>query len=127
VDALAHSLAAQGRGARWPAYGLLAALLLGNLLLYLPQTAREFRQYNFVSGRPRAEVEKAITGEALVFIANHEPDWWTYGQFFSGNTPWLDGRIIYARDLGGENKFLLALFPGRPAYRWQDRRLIRIN
>lgn len=102
-------------------------LLLGNLIGYLPKAVETHRGYNFVSGRPLAEVEAAVEGEAVLFIADHEADWWTYGQFFSGNTPWLDSRILYTRDLGEENGRLLALYPNRPAYRWQDGQLTRIK
>lgn len=102
-------------------------LLLGNLAGYLPRAVETYRGFNFVSGRPLAEVEAAVEGKAVVFIAGHEADWWTYGQFFSDNNPWLDGRLIYARDLGEENGRLLALYPNRPAYRWQDGQLTRIK
>ncbi|MFZ0544451.1 MAG: hypothetical protein WAM60_03380 [Candidatus Promineifilaceae bacterium] len=107
-----------GRSGQWVAVGLAAAFIVGNLLFYLPESVENTRGFNFVSGQPLAAVEKAIDGEAVVFITSHEPGWWEYGQFFSGNTPWLDGRIIFARDLGEENGRLLDLYPGRAAYCW---------
>ena len=50
--------------------------------------------------------------------------WWQYGALFSANTPWLDGRIMYARDLGNAlNAQLMALYPDRAAYRLADKKL----
>jgi 4-amino-4-deoxy-L-arabinose transferase-like glycosyltransferase len=107
-----------GRSGRWAAVGVLAVVIGGNLLFYLPETVAESRGFNFVSGGPLAAVEAAVDGEAVVFVSAPQENWWEYGQFFSANTPWLDGRIIYARDLGQENGRLLALYPGRAAYCW---------
>ena len=51
-------------------------------------------------------------------------DRWEYGAFFSGNTPWLDGPVLYARDLGpDENARLAREFPGRAVYLWRDGQL----
>jgi hypothetical protein len=66
-------------------------------------------------------VERGINGQAIVFVTNNAANWWEYGRFFSGNTPWLDGRIIFARDLGDEkNNALLPYFPAHQPYRWED-------
>lgn len=46
--------------------------------------------------------------------------WWHYGRFFSSNTPWLDGGIIYARDLGKNNECLRQIYPERNAYIWHS-------
>jgi hypothetical protein len=107
-----------GRSGRWVAVGLAAAFVVGNLLFYLPETVEDSRGFNFVSGGPLAAVEEMIEGKAIVFVGGDEDSWWEYGQFFSGNTPWLDGRIVYARDLGEENGRLLDLYRGRAAYCW---------
>ncbi len=64
-----------------------------------------------------AAVEAAIDGRALVIVSEEHGDWWEYGAYFTGNTPWLDGRIIYARDLGpAANARLRAHYPDRDAY-----------
>ena len=65
---------------------------------------------------------------ALVFVAAAKADWWEYGAFFNGNTPWLDGSIIYARDLGAdENRRLQAEFPSRAAYLWRNGSLFSLD
>ena len=49
---------------------------------------------------------------------SEENNWWEYGRYFSSNTSWLDGPVIYARDLGAEeNARLLARYPDFAAYR----------
>lgn len=104
--------------------GLVALLVAGNLALNLPQQVTAHRGYNFISGEPLAQVERAIHGRGIVFVHNDEVNWWEYGCFFSGNTPWLDGRLLFARDLGEEeNGRLLAFYPGYQAYQWRNGRL----
>ena len=106
-----------------PARTRLTVLLLLALVAYnlvsLPGRLAGFRGYNFVSAAPLATVAAAVETPALVFVAAGTADWWEYGAFFSGNTPWLDGPVVYARDLGpAENAALRAAFPERRAYRW---------
>lgn len=90
----------------------------------LPGRLESYRGYNFVSREDRAAIEQVVDHPALVFVTVSEVDWWEYGSFFSGNTPWLDGDMIYARDLGAaENERLRAAFPGRHAYLWRAERI----
>ena len=117
-----------GHGGKTAVSLLVAALIIGNLAFYLPYAVENHRRYNFVSGQDRAQVEKEIEGQALIFVKNDPANWWEYGRFFSGNSPWLDGRIIYVRDLGDEmNGRLLPTFPNYQPYRWQDGQLTTIN
>ncbi len=108
-----------GYAGPWLAVGLTAVFIIGNLLFYLPNSVEDGRGFNFVSGGPLAAAESQIEEAAVVFVSGQPGVWWEYGQFFSGNTPWLDGRIIYARDLGEENDRLLDLYPGRVGYCWE--------
>ena len=109
-------------GGRWVA--VILVLLIGYNLLRLPAHVADYRDYNFVSAEPRQAVEAAVTTPALVFVTASEVDWWEYGAFFSGNTPWLDGPVIYARDLGpDENSRLWSHFADRRAYLWRDGQL----
>jgi hypothetical protein len=39
-----------------------------------------------------------------------------YGNVFTGNSPLLDGDVIYARDLGEKNHLLMAMYPGYEYY-----------
>ncbi len=116
-----------GRSGQTAVAILAAVFILGNLLFYLPAAAAEHRGYNFINRHARAQVEAEIEGKALIFVANNPLNWWEYGRFFSGNTPWLDGRIIYARDLGDEmNGRLLPYFPDYAPYRWREGNLARV-
>jgi hypothetical protein len=97
---------------------VVAAIVILAFILYWPGAVDSLRGYNFIGGEERMLVEQQIEGQALVFVP--VDDWWDYGRFFSGNTPWLDGRIIYARDLGEEkNSHLQAAYPDRTAYLFQ--------
>jgi hypothetical protein len=109
-----------GRSGQWIAIGLAAVLITGNLFFYLPDTITESRGFNFVSGEPLKTVQETVLGQAIIFISGDEESWWEYGQFFSGNSPSLDGRIIYARDLGEENGRLVNIYPERSAYCWNS-------
>ncbi|MCB9420974.1 MAG: glycosyltransferase family 39 protein [Ardenticatenaceae bacterium] len=113
-----------GRAGQFVMAVIVLLLVGGNLLFYFPGQLAAHRGFNFVDGQPRAQIETTVAGKALVFVANDPVNWWEYGRFFSGNTPWLNGRIIYARDLGEEeNGRLLPYFPDYTPYRWQDGRL----
>ena len=94
-------------------------LLLHNLLVYLPAAVIETRDFNYVDGDLQRTVAAEVTRPALVFVGGEPLEWWHYGSFFSGNTPWLDGEIIYARDLGdAKNQNLMADYPDYIPYRF---------
>jgi len=110
------------------ATGLLLLALVAYSLVALPAHIEAYRGYNFVSREQRAAVEQAVDGPALVFVSVSETDWWEYGSFFSGNSPWLDGEFVYARDGGlAANEALRAAFPGRAAYLWRGGQLIPLS
>ena len=111
-----------------PAVLLVIALLIGYNLITLPGRIEGYRGYNFIDGAGRAAVEGIVASPALVFVTTGTADWWQYGAFFNGNTPWLDGPVVYARDLGAvENRRLWAEFPGRGAYLWREGRLVTLG
>jgi hypothetical protein len=127
-------LTARGASALAAVSGRRAAvvLTLGLLMVFnlvtLPGRIAGYRGYNFVNGEGRAAVEAAVEQPAMVFVTASARDWWEYGAFFSGNTPWLDGPIVYARDLGlDENRRLMSEFPDRAAYLWRDGRLTPLD
>jgi hypothetical protein len=112
------------RAGGWAVGLILAAFIAGGLLVYLPNVLDELNDFNFVSYAKLAAVEDAISEPALVFVAQDVGDWWEYGNYFIGNTPWLDGQIIYARDLGpAQNSALQAHYPDRTPYLLRDDRL----
>lgn len=100
---------------------IVAGLVAGNLFLYLPDQFQVHQGYNFISRAGLDAVEEVAVTPALVFVAADSGLWWEYGQFFSGNTPWLDGDILYARDLGTTaNEALITLYPGYHLYRFSE-------
>jgi len=114
------------RAQRGVVAAMVAFLVLGNLLVYLPSQMPIYNDYNYISGKHLERVRAAGLTNALVFVED-DPDWqwWRYGALFIGNTPWLDGEVIYARDLGpDENRRLMEAYPERRAYvfdGWQVR------
>jgi len=109
---------------RWAVGLIVASFVAGGLLIYSPPVLEDLTQVNFVDGARLAAVETAIEGPALVIVSEQHGDWWEYGNYFAGNTPWLDGPIIYARDLGpAANGRLRAHYPDRIAYLLRDGRL----
>ncbi len=122
------SEAAPSTGGRQWAVAFILLLLVGYNLVTLPGRIDNYRGYNFVSAEERRTVEASVEMPALVFVTASEADWWEYGAFFSGNTPWLDGPVVYARDLGqDENARLRAAFPDRHIYRWTGNRFLVIE
>jgi hypothetical protein len=107
---------------------IIPLLLIGYNLTHLPGRITAYQEYNFVSAAGLRSVAAVAPPPALVFVSASEADWWEYGAFFSGNTPWLDGPVVYARDLGqDENARLRAAFPDRRAYRWTGNRLLPLD
>ncbi|MCA9946478.1 MAG: glycosyltransferase family 39 protein, partial [Anaerolineales bacterium] len=103
-----------GRLGWWLTAVPLTLLILGNAFFTLPQYAQSYRGFNFVVGDKVAAVETAVppNEHALIFVDSPTGNWWEYGELFLGNTPWLDGRIIFARNLGNEaNLTLRARYP----------------
>jgi hypothetical protein len=86
---------------------LVVALFAINLAGYLPQLVLAYRDYNGVGPGGLKTVQAGLAAAdaagvdpALVFVSSNWPDWQSYGQVFLANGPFLDGRVIYARDLG---------------------------
>lgn len=118
------------RQGRWLTAVLLLILMGGNLFFYLPQRANSYRGFNFVVGDKVTQIETAVppNEQALIFVTSPTGNWWEYGELFLGNTPWLNGRLIFARDLGQQrNLTLRAQFPDRAAYRLQNEQLVRLG
>jgi hypothetical protein len=117
-------LTARGLQTLQDRFGPLAAglvftvIVVLSLIFYWPGALSSLGDYNFINGQEKSLVEEQVDEPALVFIP--VTDWWDYGRFFSGNTPWLDGPIIYAHDLGDEqNECLIQAYPQRAVYLWQ--------
>ena len=121
-----RGVAALGARSGWRVAGVIVLLLAGYNVVHLPGRLADYRGYNYVSGEGQRAVAAAVQTPALVFVAAGAADWWEYGAFFSVNTPWLDGPVVYGRDLGAaENDRLRAAFPDRHAYRWTGNELVR--
>ncbi len=119
-----------GRLGWWLTAVPLILLILGNVLSTLPQYAQSYRGFNFVAGDKVAMVKTAVppNEQALIFVESPTGNWWEYGELFLGNTPWLDGRFIFARDLGDDaNLSLRALYPNRRAYRFSHDQLTQLK
>lgn len=111
-------------------FTLLVALLIGgNLVAYLPRQVDLHRGYNHVDGKRQAIVRQAGLHQALVFVPTSEPAaWWEYGSVFSANDPLLEADVIYARDLGPDtNRRTAAAFPDRTAYLLAGGRLTSLS
>jgi hypothetical protein len=117
-----------GRAGRWAVGLIVAAFIAGGLLVYLPIVSNDLREYNFIGGAELAAVDNTIDEQALVFVTQENGDWWEYGNYFINNSPWLDGRIIYARDQGPAGYAQLqAHYPDRAPYLLQNGRLMALE
>ena len=119
-----------GRSGKWITAVCLTIFMLGNLFISLPTLSRSYRGFNFVIGDKVSQVETAVdpSEQALIFVESPTGNWWEYGELFLGNEPWLDDRLIFARDLGdAANLALRALYPDRSAYRLRDGALSRLE
>ena len=119
-----------GRRGVWLTAVPLLLLILGNILVTLPTLTQSYRGFNFVVGDKLALVETAVPPHenALIFVQSPTDNWWEYGELFLGNGVELDGRFIFARDLGDDTNLPLRLqYPEHTAYRFSQEALIPLE
>lgn len=105
-----------GREGSLVATGLLLLLICGAYIVAGPSYVDEYSGYNFISRHTLSLIEEEAQTPALIFV---DPglDWWSYGEVFSANSPWLDGPLVVARNLGPRaNRRLMQHFPERYTY-----------
>jgi hypothetical protein len=106
---------------------LTVALLLYNVTFYMPAQLRLLRGYNGIDPASINSVRQANIHQALIFVVSRPPYRWTsYGDVFLGNSPLLDGDVVYAHDRGRANSQLMHLYPGRSYYLLDRSRLRRL-
>ena len=107
---------------------LVAALFAVNLIGYMPELVLAYRDYNGISRAGLQVVEAAGLEQAVVFVNSEYPDWQSYGQVFLANGPFLDGPVIYARDLGEtQNWRLMTRYSERRGWLLRDLQLTEIR
>ena len=126
VGEIASMLADRSRQAQLVGGGLALAAIAGLIVAtagwHTPGFLRGARGYNGMNGSNLLAVRRAGIHNALVLVAPKKDDLWqNYGSVFWANSPFLDGDIIYARDLGeAPNRALARAFPDRALYLLQD-------
>ena len=128
VQALANWLG--GRGGWWLTAVPLTLLILGNIFFTLPTRMESYRGFNYVVGDKVAAVETAVPSDenALIFVDSPTGNWWEYGELFLGNEGDVNGRFVFARNLGNAaNQELRALYPNYTAYRLRQGRLVPLD
>jgi hypothetical protein len=106
---------------------LVLALFAIDLVGYLPELVLAYRDYNGISpaGLQAAQAGLQVNDEAgqqptqqpaLVFVSSDWPDWQSYGELFLANGPFLNGNVIFARDLGETENWRLEM--RYPDSRW---------
>ena len=86
-----------------------------------------YRGFNYVVGDKVTLVETAVppNEKALIFVSSPTGGWWEYGELFLGNEGRVNGRLVFARDLGDEaNQALIEQYPDYTAYQFNDNQLI---
>ncbi|MGE3909794.1 MAG: hypothetical protein AB7K36_10595, partial [Chloroflexota bacterium] len=107
---------------------LLAALLATNVVGYLPDLILAYQDYNGVSRANVRIVEQAGLEQAVVFVTSDWPNWQAYGSVFLENGPFLDGPVIFARDLGEvENWRLMTRYPDHTWWLLRDGQLTELR
>jgi len=82
----------------------------------VPHNAKELRGFNGIDDRLITLIDDARPKNALVIMDNC-PGWQCYGNVYWRNSPWLDGDVIYARDIPEKNAAVFAAYPDRVVYR----------
>lgn len=101
---------------------VVTALSLHNARYFSQARFDEFRDWYGINREGLDTVHDAGITNAIVFV--HAATWSEYAPFFLQSAPSLDSDIIYAIDRGpAANRLLMAEFPGRTAYVFEDGRL----
>jgi hypothetical protein len=119
--------AAAAAAVRVAGYALVAALcgaavwgwLLGRhpswKVEYVPETAQAMRNFNGIDDRLQRIAERQRLDNALVLVTPC-PHWQCYGNVFWRNSPSLDGRIVWAKDVPEANADVMRTFPDREVW-----------
>lgn len=82
---------------------------------FAPFKAEELRGFNGINDQLTRQIDDLHLHNALVIVGECS-GWQCYGNVDWLNSPWLDGDIIYARDVPARNADLLKAFPDRLVY-----------
>lgn len=127
VERLARLVGRLARPAGLLVWAALGLALAHNLLVVLPAEVESHRAEYDMTRAGLAAVEAARLDRALVFVVERH-GWTDYGAVGWTNSPWLDGPVIFAIDLGpDQNARVAALFPDRAVYRLDGGTLERVG
>jgi hypothetical protein len=104
----------------------LLALVLANLLVYLPWQLWRYRALYGITAAPRETLQAADLHNALVIVRD-DNGWKDYAVAFSMNKPTLDGDVVFASDCGPLVGQLVSLWSGRAVYIFDGERLLPYN
>lgn len=89
-------------------------LAFGIAFLIQPRFVEGRGLYGITAEGPRLIADAGLS-DALVFVRARK--WTEYANFSCLNSPFLDGGVVFVRDLGeGRNAAVMARFPGRKVY-----------
>lgn len=93
----------------------LPVLLAWGIAFQIQPRFFEGRGLYGITGEAPAEVAAAGLNNALVFVRTGK--WTDYANLSCLNSPWLDGEVVFVRDMGSwANADIIAFFPGRTVY-----------
>ena len=102
--------------------GVVLTLFVVGWSANLPPVLNEYGDsYWRVSPRLVEEVRKVQLHRAVVFVSGN------FGSAFPQNDPFLEGDIIYAKDLGPDNTLLMQKYPNRVYYAYRREVLYRLR
>ncbi len=104
---------------------VVAGLTIWNFNTFAPARFREFTNWYNINADGLRVVKAAGISNAVVFV--REKQWTDYAPFFSQDTPALNTDIVYAIDQGSSNEELMAEYPDRSYYLYEDGTLTRLN
>lgn len=116
--AQAHTFCSRRRF-KWAVPAALAALTLFAAAVYVPHYVRKLSaSYNGMDDRACAAAGRAGATAGIVLVPPLDRAYPSYGGVFWRNSPWLDGDLLWAKDLGPLNGELRAAYPDRRLWRY---------
>jgi hypothetical protein len=103
----------------WAMPAVAAALTLFGAAFYVPHYARKLgASYNCMDNNAYAAARRAGVAAGVVLVPPIDRGYPSYGGVFWRNSPWLDGDLLWAKDLGPLVPQLKAAYPRRRVWRY---------
>ena len=116
------------RHMRWAVPAAAAALTLFAAAIYVPHYVHKLAaSYNGMDDKAYAAARRAGVTAGAVLVPPIDRGYPSYGGVFWRNSPWLDGDLLWAKDLGPLDSQFMAAYPDRRMWRYSGGAVVPLS